>query len=207
MKDFLISRWTGTKFVKNRKILEAFRKIPREEFVPDDFKFQAYHDIALPTFEGQTISQPTTIMIMMDALELKKTDKVLEIGTGSGYQAALLSFICRKIYTIENSKILVDFAEKNIKKLNIKNVEIIPGDGTFGYEKAAPYDKIIITAACPRIPEPLIKQLKEKGMIVAPVGNPYSCEMIKAKKINEKLKKESLGYFSFVPLKGKYGYK
>jgi protein-L-isoaspartate(D-aspartate) O-methyltransferase len=207
MKDFLISRWSGTKFVKNRKIIDAFIKIPREEFVPAEFRFQAYNDTALPTYEGQTISQPTTIMIMMDSLELTKKDKVLEIGAGSGYQAALLSLLCKKVYSFENNKTLVEFARKNLEKINIKNAEVIFGDGSLGYEKAAPYDKIIVTAACPVIPEPLIKQLKEKGIIVAPVGNPFSCQMIKGRKIKGKLNTESLGYFSFVPLKGKHGYK
>jgi len=144
---------------------------------------------------------------MMEALELKKKDKVLEIGAGSGYQAALLSLLCKKVYTVENLETLVDYAIKNLEKMKIKNVEVILGDGSSGYKKASPYDKIIVTAACPVIPLPLIEQLKEKGIIVAPVGNPYSCEMIKGRKINGKLKTESLGYFSFVPLKGKYGYK
>jgi len=133
-------------------------------------------------------------------------DKVLEIGTGSGYNAALISKLCKFIYTTEYFEELAEFADKNIKKLGIKNIKIIHADGSKGYEKEAPYDKIIATAACPQIPKPWIEQLKEKGIIVAPVGPWHGQDMLKIKKVKGKLKQENLGQFMFVPLKGKYGF-
>ena len=207
MKQHLIDYWENTQLVKDKRIIQAFKKIPREDFVLDGYRNQAYADTALPIIESQTISQPSTIMIMTQALEPKQKDKVLEIGTGSGYQAALLAKLCKKIYTIDRIPAVVSFAKHNLNKIKIKNVEVIEGDGTLGYKKAAPYDKIIVTAASPGIPKNLIEQLKENGIIVIPVGEPMYCKMIKAKKIKGKLKQEFLGYFSFVPLIGKEGYK
>lgn len=206
MKERLIKYWKDTELIKDKKVLEAFKKVSREDFVLQENIDKTYADYPLSIKEGQTISQPSTIVIMTQALEPKKQDKVLEIGTGSGYQATLLSYLCNKVYTIERIPELVNFAKHNLNKANIKNVEVIEGDGTLGYEKEAPYDKIIVTAASPRIPKALVKQLKENGIIVIPVGPSLSCEMIKAKKIKGKLKKESFGYFSFVPLIGKEGY-
>ncbi len=206
MKEKLIDYWMNRGLVKDDNIIKAFKEIPREDFVLDEYRSQAYIDIALPIIEGQTISQPSTIMIMTQALEPKKTDKILEIGSGSGYQSALLSKLCKKIYTIERIPSVAEFARQNLKKSKIKNVEVIEADGTLGYKKGSPYDKIIVTAASPKIPKKLLEQLKEEGTIVIPVGSSLSCEMIKAKKFRGKLKKESLGHFSFVPLIGKEGY-
>ncbi len=207
MKERLIDYWENTQLVKDKRIIKAFREIPREEFVLEEYREQAYADTALPIIEEQTISQPSTIMIMTQALEPKQKDKILEIGAGSGYQAALLSRLCKKVYTIDRISSLVSFAKHNLNKIKIKNVEVIEGDGTLGYDKEKPYDKIIVTAASPDIPKSLIEQLKENGIIVIPVGEPLYCKMIKAVKIKGKLKQEFLGYFSFVPLIGKEGYK
>jgi protein-L-isoaspartate(D-aspartate) O-methyltransferase len=143
---------------------------------------------------------------MVEALKLKKTDKVLEVGSGSGYGAAIMSKLVKKVYTTEIIPSLVKFAKTNLKKAKIKNVEIIGCDGGKGYEKNEPYDKIIITAGCPAIPPILIDQLKEGGIIIAPVGSAFGQKMIKGTKKNKKLKKESLGDFMFVPLRGKYGH-
>ncbi len=206
MKELLIEYWKNTELVKDKRIIEAFKKVDREEFVLDEFKHKAYSDIALPIIAGQTISQPTTIMIMTQTLEPKENDKILEIGAGSGYQAALLAHLCKEVYTIERLPELVSFARRNLNRANIKNVKVIEGDGTLGYEEKAPYDKIIVTAASLKIPKALIEQLKENGIIVIPVGASFSCRMIKGKKIKGKLKEEFLGYFSFVPLIGKEGY-
>jgi len=206
-KEELIKYWETTRIVKDKRILKAFGDVQREDFILDEYKDSVYGDYPLPIGYGQTISQPSTIMMMTQALEPELEDKVLEIGAGSGYQAALLSKLCKKVYTIERLPELVDFAKSNLKKAGIKNVEVILGDGTLGYEKAAPYDKIIVTAASPRIPKSLIEQLKEGGIIVIPVGPQFYCDMIKGKKIKGKLIKESMGGFSFVPLIGKEGYK
>ncbi len=206
-KKSLLRYWKDSKLIKNDKLLKAFEEIPREKFVLDDLVDKSYDDNPLPILGGQTISQPTTIMLMLDALDLKKTDKVLEIGTGSGYNAALISKLARNVYTIEYVKELYDFAKENLKKVNIKNVTVIHGDGSKGYEKEAPYDKIIVTAASPDIPSPLIEQLKENGILIAPVGyNQQQQKMIKITKEKGKLIREDLGDFAFVPLRGEYGF-
>ena len=208
-KEQLIEHWTSSGIVKDKKVIEAFRKVPRELFVAEERKEESYGDYPLPIGEGQTISQPTTVMIMTQALELKEGDKVLEVGSGSGYQAAIIANIVGdngKVISTEIVDELVESAKSNIKKLKLKNVEIIKHDGSKGYDKEAPYDQIIITAACPKIPSPLIKQLREGGIIVAPVGNMNEQAMIKGRKINGRLVEEDLGNFMFVPLKGKYGY-
>jgi len=196
--------------IEDEKVLEAFGKIPRHLFVPKEELDLAYHNIPLEVAKGQTISQPYTIAVMLEALELKKGDKVLEVGSCSGYNAALIAHIIGEkgfVYTTEIVPELVAISEHNLNKMKIKNIKIIATDGSLGWPENAPYDKIIITAACPKIPPPLIEQLKEKGIIVAPVGPRFSQRMIKAVKEKEKLKHESLGFFMFVPLRGKYGYR
>jgi len=170
----LIKKLKYSNILKSKKIEEALKKTPRELFVLDEYKDEAYCDYPLPIGEGQTISQPTTVVLMTEALDVEKNHKILEIGTGSGWQAAILSKLAKKIITIERNDKLAEFAKKNLRKLNIKNVKVIIGDGTLGYEKESPYDRIIITAATPKIPEILFKQLKEDGKIVAPVGSKSS---------------------------------
>lgn len=210
MKRDLVKYWTKNKIITDRKLIEAFRKIPRENFVKKEFLEEAYDDQPLPTIEGQTISQPTTVMIMLQALSLKEGDKVLEIGTGSGYNAALISYVVGKkgiVYTIEIIQELVNFAKKNISKLNIKNVNIVHEDGSRGYRKESPYDKIIVTAASPEIPKILLEQLKFNGILVVPVGPLYNQKMLKIQKKKTKLNIKNLGDFVFVKLTGKYGFK
>jgi len=206
MKEDLIDYWKKSKIVTDSKLIKAFEDTPREKFVREDDIEDAYDDYPKTIGFDQTISQPTTVMIMIQSLDLKKTDKVLEIGAGSGYCAAIMSKLAKEIITIEIIKELAEFAKENIRKIKIKNVEIIHGDGSLGYEKQAPYDKIIVTAACPHIPQPLIDQLKEGGLIIAPVGGYFGQRMIIGRKKHKKLETKSVGYFTFVPLKGKYGY-
>lgn len=205
-KESLIRHWQENNLIKNKKLIETFREIPREEFVLEEDIESAYLDVPLPILKEQTISQPTTVMMMLDILDLKKSDVVLEIGAGSGYNAALLSRLVKHVYSIEYIKELADFAKKNLKKLNIKNVTIIHWDGSQGYREKAPYDKIILTAACPKIPQPVIEQLKENGIVVAPVGPRYGQKLVKGIKRNGKLSIQELGDFMFVPLRGKYSY-
>ncbi|MDD5086469.1 MAG: protein-L-isoaspartate(D-aspartate) O-methyltransferase [Candidatus Nanoarchaeia archaeon] len=202
----LVDCWNSKGIVKDKRLLDAFLSVPREKFILDGHLSEAYGDYPLPILEGQTISQPTTVMIMINALELKKTDKVLEVGAGSGYCAAIISRIAKEVYTTEIIPGLVDFAKKNLEKAGIKNVYVIHHDGSQGYEKESFYDKIIVTAACPKIPQPLIDQLKENGMIIAPVSYLLGQKIVKGIKKQNKLEKEPLGDFAFVPLKGKYGY-
>lgn len=204
-KENLINYWTRTGIVKNQELIKAFQKIKREDFVLN--KNEAYLDIALPILKGQTISQPSTIMIMLEALELKKGDKVLEVGTGSGYNAALIAEVVKPttVYTTEIISELVEFAKNNLKKANVNNVKVFNTDGSKGLPKYSPYNKIIVTAACPEIPKVLLSQLKNNGILVAPVGS-FSQIMIKITKKGKDLIKEDLGAFVFVKLRGKYGF-
>ncbi|MEM4714049.1 MAG: protein-L-isoaspartate(D-aspartate) O-methyltransferase [Candidatus Nanoarchaeia archaeon] len=200
-KKALIEYWKATGLVTNEKVLKAIEKVPRENFVLPKYKEFAYLDEPLPLFSEQTISQPTTVAIMTDALEVKPGQKVLEIGTGSGYQAAILSELVGpkgKIITIERIKKLVDFARKNLK--NYKNVKIIHADGTKGYLREAPYDRIIVTASASELPNTLFAQLKEKGIMVIPLED----HLFKITKIKGNPMYKDLGLFLFVPLlKGK----
>jgi protein-L-isoaspartate(D-aspartate) O-methyltransferase len=195
--------------IKSTKLIDAFKEIPRENFVLEEMVSRAYEDVPLEIGYGQTISQPSTVMIMIDALELEQTDKVLEIGSGSGYCAAIMSKLAEKIYTIEIIPELVMFAQKNLRKSNIRNVEVILTDGSAGYHKNAPYDRIMVTAACPGIPAELINQLKDGGIIIAPVTyiQPLNQRMYKIIKEAHRIISYDLGEFRFVPLRGKYGYK
>lgn len=207
-KQRLMDHWTSLGIIKDKKVIEAFKKVPREAFLKDR-KEESYGDYPIPIGEGQTISQPTTVMIMTEALELREGHKVLEIGSGSGYQAAIISKIIGnngKVISTEIIPELAEFAKNNIKKLKIKNIEIIKHDGSKGYAKEAPYDRIIVTAASPEIPKPLIKQLKENGIIIVPVGNLVEQIMIKGIRRGSRLIQEEIGQFMFVPLKGKYGH-
>jgi protein-L-isoaspartate(D-aspartate) O-methyltransferase len=208
LKDTLIKYWKQN-YNFDKKLLLTFKDIPREKFVLKKHKNEAYADMALPILMGQTISQPTTIMIMLNALEIQKGDKILEIGTGSGYQTAFLSQLVGKegqVISIEIIPELYDFAKKNLKKVKLtRNMRLINTDGSKGYEKFAPYDKIVITAASPRINPLLIEQLSRYGKIVMPVGHIYEQKLIKITKDRE-LVTENLGDFLFVPLRGEHGY-
>ncbi len=194
----------------SKKTIDAFKKIMREDFVIDELKYRAYDDEALRIVAGQTISQPSTVLYMLDLLELRPGQKVLEIGAGSGYNAALMaSMVGSKgsVYSIELLDEVYKFARKNIANAKIKNVEIIKGDGSKGYNKEAPYDRIIITAACPEIPKMLVEQLKVDGVIVAPIGSLEYQRMVRLKKKDGMLERfESDNEYLFVPLKGEYGF-
>jgi len=190
--------------IPDHRVLQAFLQVKREQFVPRQFRGDAYEDHPLPIGHGQTISQPTTALLMTSFLQVREGQKILEIGTGSGYQAAILAEIIGpkgKIITVEFDKTLVTFARKNLQ--HYKQVQVIHGDGSLGYPKEAPYDRIIVTAACPTIPDHLLKQLKHDGILLAPVGDLAVQTMTRMKKGQEP---ESLGQFVFVPLQGKYGF-
>lgn len=193
--------------IKDEKVLEAFSKIPRHLFVSEEMVNEAYLNIALPVGHGQTISQPYTIAVMLEALELKEGDKVLEVGTGSGYNAALISYLIGRKGKLFTTEIVPELAEQSRKKLaglGLKNVKVVVADGSLGYAKEKPYDEVIVTAACREVPPHLLGQLKSNGILVAPVGRLYEQEMLKIRKVKGKLDVKNLGFFVFVPLKGAF---
>ena len=201
-KERLIEFWSY-KFRFNPEIIDVFKKVRREDFVLPQFKKDAYQDTAIPYLSGQTISQPTTVMIMTNELNVKPGDKILEIGTGSGYQTAILSELVGpkgKIYTFDIHQEIIRQAKKNLK--NYKNVKIYCKDASNGYKRAAPYDRILVTAGARKLPEKLLDQLK--GIMIIPVGLYYQQKLMKITKTSKRIKKEMLGNFAFVPLKGKY---
>lgn len=192
--------------VEDRKVLDAMREIPRHLFIPDEFGAAAYHDRPLPIGSGQTISQPYIVGLMTSLLELKQNDKVLEIGAGSGYQAAILSKIARTVVTIERLPEIASKAKDVIQRLGIFNIKVIVGDGTLGYAPDVPYDGIIITAASPDIPAPLIDQLADEGRLVAPVGSRDLQQLVRITKQGTRISRETFGGVVFVPLLGCHGW-
>lgn len=206
-KEQLVSFWKEKGF--SDKIVAAFQEMPREQFIAPELQPFAYEDRPLPTIRGQSISQPTTIVIMTQALEVEEGQKILEVGAGAGFQACLLSKLVGekgKVITTEIIPELVQLARRNAHHLHCSNVQVLETDGSRGVEEEGPFDRIIITAACPKIPEPLIAQTKEKGIIVAPLGTLQEQLLVKARKEGTRLEFEFLGPFVFVPLQGKYGF-
>ncbi len=193
--------------ISDPRVLNAFRKIPRHLFVPENIRASAYDDCALPIGEGQTISQPYMVAVMTEQLKLQGDERVLEIGTGSGYQAAILAELCKKVYTVERVESLSRRARKNIKDAGYDNVEFVVGDGTLGYLEASPYEGILVTAGCPEIPESLVNQLKDGGRLVLPVGDRYQQILTTMTKSGDKIKTEESILCVFVPLIGKFGWK
>ncbi|MEW6684839.1 MAG: protein-L-isoaspartate(D-aspartate) O-methyltransferase [Candidatus Edwardsbacteria bacterium] len=189
--------------IKDKRVLEAMNKTPRHLFVPAEVRSEAYEDYPLPIGEGQTISQPYIVALMTEVLKLKGNEKVLEIGTGSGYQAAILAELSKEVYTIEILKPLADRAESTLVALGYKNVKVKCGDGYLGWEEFAPYDAIIITCAPPKIPKPLIEQLKEGGRIVVPLGEEGQVQILTLiEKIKGEIKKTPIAEVLFVPMTG-----
>jgi protein-L-isoaspartate(D-aspartate) O-methyltransferase len=189
--------------VTDRRVLEVMGRIQRHLFVDEKNRGMAYADHPLPIGEGQTISQPYVVALMTEALKLKPTDRVLEIGTGSGYQAAVLAEIAKEVYTIEIRKSLADSAAKRFKDLGYRNVKVKYADGYYGWEEYGPFDVIIITAAANHIPAPLIKQLKEGGRLIIPLGSTvYYQTLTIATKRKGELDIEQMGAVSFVPMVG-----
>jgi protein-L-isoaspartate(D-aspartate) O-methyltransferase len=193
--------------IDNKRVLKAFEEVPREEFVPEEYREHSYVDAPLQIGEGQTISQPYTVAFMTQLLDPQVDDIVLEIGTGSGYQASILSKLVRKVYTIERFKKLADGAKKVLKKLECGNIEVRVGDGSKGWPEKAPFNGIIATAAAPEIPQPLIDQLKVGGRLVIPVGSNLFQDMVVITKTESGLEKDVRPGFRFVPLVGEHGFR
>jgi protein-L-isoaspartate(D-aspartate) O-methyltransferase len=198
VKEQLISRG-----IKDKRVLEAMEKVPRHLFVPEKYKDVAYSDGPLPIGHGQTISQPYMVALMTEALKVYADHKVLEIGTGSGYQAAVLSELVKEVYTIEIIGELSKRASKLLKKLGYKNVHTKEGDGYFGWKEHAPFDAIIVTAAATHVPPPLIKQLKDGGILVIPLGSTLLFQTLTIiKKEGKTLKRRYSVNCMFVPMTG-----
>jgi protein-L-isoaspartate(D-aspartate) O-methyltransferase len=189
--------------IQSSVVLSVMGRVPRHLFVDAAYRHRAYDDHPLPIGEAQTISQPYVVALMTEALRLRPADRVLEIGTGSGYQAAVLAEIVKEVYTIEIRKLLADRAEKTLADLGYRNVKVKSGDGYFGWAEQAPFDAIIITAAANHIPPPLIEQLKEGGRLIVPLGSMvYFQTLVLATKRNGELDVEQLCPVAFVPMTG-----
>ncbi|MGD2163309.1 MAG: protein-L-isoaspartate(D-aspartate) O-methyltransferase [Anaerolineales bacterium] len=194
--------------IDDELVLEAMRRIPRELFIPPDIRAHAYADSALPIAEGQTISQPYIVALMTQALEPSPADRVLEIGTGSGYAAAILGLIVREVYSLERHAALAEKADELLQQIGICNVHVIHADGTNGWPEASPYDGIVVTAGAPEVPEPLVEQLAVGGHLVLPVGKHTTSQhlMQLTKTPDGSLEQDDLGAVRFVPLVGKHGW-
>ena len=189
--------------IKDRRVLDVMADIPRERFVPEENRHLAYEDIPLPIGLDQTISQPFIIALMTEALELTGTERVLEIGTGSGYQAAILAGLARQVVTVERLPKLADTAREVLDSLNYSNIEIHLSEETLGWPESAPYEAILVTAGAPEVPSELVAQLTIGGRMVIPVGSRYLQELVKITRQKKKNRVENLGGCRFVSLIGK----
>jgi protein-L-isoaspartate(D-aspartate) O-methyltransferase len=203
----MVRRQIEARGVTDLKVLASMRKVPRHLFVSDALRDQAYGDFPLPIGEQQTISQPYIVAEMTQALQPGKDDRILEIGTGSGYQAAILAEIVFRVYTIEKIYPLYTKSRKLFDKLHYHNIVTKYSDGTSGWEDESPFDGIIVTAGSPGIPNPLVSQLAVGGRMVIPVGDLYSQELIKLYKDKHGIHKTNLGGCRFVKLVGEYGWR
>lgn len=205
----LVERLKIEKRIKSKKVEKAFLDIPRENFIPKFIKHYAYIDTPLEIGNGQTISAPHMVAIMCEALDIEKGQKILEIGTGSGYHAAIVSKIVGNnghVYSIERFSSLAEIAKKNLTNIGIRNVTVEIGDGSEGLVEYSPYERIYVTCAAPEIPDSLMEQLKDPGKLLIPVGR-FFCRLELVEKNKEKVSSNDLGGCAFVPLVGRYGFK
>ena len=205
-REKMVQQQIKMRGITDSDVLAAMRRVPRHLFVSDALKDQAYGDFPLPIGEQQTISQPFIVAEMTQALEIGKDDRVLEIGTGSGYQAAVLAEIAYRVYTIERIRSLYVQTRGLLDKLKYHNIIMRCSDGTMGWKDESPFDAIIVTAGSPRIPEPLVEQMAEGGRMVVPVGDQHAQDLIKITRDSEGTHQTSLGGCRFVKLVGKQGW-
>ncbi len=192
--------------IRDERVLRAMEMVLRHEFVPWQLQREAYNDSPVPIGEGQTISQPYIVAHMLEVLRLSPEDRVLEVGTGTGYEAAVMSRIVREVYTIERFASLGEAAKKIFDRLGYTNIHVVIGDGSRGYVDAAPYDAIIVAAAAPRVPDALVKQLKNGGRAIVPVGEADLQQLLLVTKNDGGVQKQTLDACRFVPLVGEEGY-
>ena len=207
LRDMMVETQLIPRGIRDNRVLDAMRRVPRHLFVDPSAQHRAYDDIALPIGEGQTISQPYMVAVMTQLLELAGDEKILEIGTGSGYQAAVLAQLGREVFTVERIPSLAEAAKLRFRNLSYQNVHLLIGDGTLGWPAEAPFDRIIITAAAPKIPDPLVEQLSAEGILVIPVGDRFSQQLLKLKKTNMGMSEEYHTPCVFVPLIGEHGWR
>ena len=187
--------------IVDAKVLAAIERVSREHFLPETFRDRAYENVALPIGHGQTISQPLVVALMTQALEVGSRHKVLEIGTGSGYQTAVLAKLCRRVFTMERHRDLLKSAEQRFAALRIHNITTRFGDGTKGWPEQAPFDRILVTAASEDVPHVLLESLADGGVLVVPVGAEHrDQELLRLRRKGESIERESLGAVRFVPL-------
>lgn len=206
LRKFMVQTQLIPRGIQDRRVLDAMRKVPRHLFVDEAIQFKAYDDMALSIGENQTISQPYMVAIMTELLELKGDEKVLEIGTGSGYQAAILAELAKEVFSVERIASLAGHAEERLHAIGYTNIHIKIDDGTLGWPEESPFDRIIITAGAPKVPEPLTGQLSENGILLAPVGDRFSQQLVKMQKIKGTIMEEFYTPCVFVPLIGKHGW-
>jgi protein-L-isoaspartate(D-aspartate) O-methyltransferase len=192
--------------IYDSRVLEAMRNVPRHRFVPRDYRHLAYSDCPLPIGWGQTISQPYIVALMTQNLMLRGAEIVLEIGTGSGFQAAILAYLSREVHSVERHKALAARAARVLASLDLKNVHVHVGDGSQGWPKCAPYDGILATAAAPRVPQPLLDQLADGGRLVLPVGSRGAQVLERWIRRGDRFRRERSAPVAFVPLLGTYGW-
>lgn len=207
-REYLVNTLLKERYIKSEQVKQAFLSVPRESFIPPRFRDYAYVDSPLDIGNGQTISAPHMIAIMCEALDIKHGQKILEIGTGSGYHAAIVAQIVGKtgkVYTIERFDSLAEKAKENLTRTGITNVIIEVGDGSCGLPLYQPYDRIYVTCAAPSAPPPLLEQLMDPGKLLVPIGDMY-CELTLFEKKKKKIVSQRLGGCMFVPLIGKYGH-
>ena len=201
VREQLVSRG-----ITDPRVLRAMDTVPRHLFLESELWDQAYEDHPLPIGTHQTISQPYMVALMAEALELKGAERVLEVGTGSGYAAAVLSQLCAEVFTVESVEELALKARILLSRLGYKNVAVLVGDGTLGWEEHVPYDAVIISAAAPCIPRPLLEQLKTSGHLVFPMGEKELQTLVRIRKDKTGIREEYLGECQFVKLTGRYGW-
>jgi protein-L-isoaspartate(D-aspartate) O-methyltransferase len=202
----MIKHQLARRGVQNRRVLAAMARVPREWFVPPHLRADAYDDAPLPIGNGQTISQPFVVGLMTAALELQRRDRVLEIGTGSGYQAAILAYLCARVYAVERLPDLLVEAEERFRRLGLTNIETRLGDGARGWPEEAPFDGIIVAAAAPRVPPPLLEQLAPGGRLVIPIGDLGWQELRVYERTGTTLQERGVGDVRFVPLISQLGF-
>ncbi len=203
----MVKQQLAQRGITDERVLQAMRDVPRHRFVPEDGWDMAYRDSPLPIGYGQTISQPYIVAYMTQMLNLSPSDRVLEVGTGSGYQAAILSRLAQQVYTIECLAELAQRAEQVLRELGYNNVQIRVGDGGYGWPEAAPFDAIIVTTAAPEIPQPLIAQLAEGASLIAPIGPTGYQDLVRLTKRGDQTHSEYLTPVAFVPLVGEHGWR